>query len=136
MTRINLVHPSKLCDQHLLAELRELPRIPNGVISGRLKMRYVDAPARYVLGAGHVKFFVNKLRWLWMRYAALMAEAKRRRFYVEDRFPVAELQRMKLLESSVYTPSESEVAVNVARITERTPKMPRMYGRRVDHAAL
>lgn len=62
MTRINLVHPSRLCDQHLLAELRELPRIPNGVLSGRLKRHYDDAPEHYVLGYGHVKFFVNVAR--------------------------------------------------------------------------
>ena len=29
MTRINLVHPSQLSDQHLMAEYRELPRIVN-----------------------------------------------------------------------------------------------------------
>lgn len=29
MTRINLVPPEELCDQHLLAEHRELTRIPN-----------------------------------------------------------------------------------------------------------
>ena len=27
MTRINLINPEKLTDQHLLAEYRELPRI-------------------------------------------------------------------------------------------------------------
>jgi len=38
MTRINLVPPEELCDQHLLAELRELPRIPNAVLKGRYPM--------------------------------------------------------------------------------------------------
>ena len=31
MTRINLIPPKELCDQHLLAEFRELTRIPNAV---------------------------------------------------------------------------------------------------------
>ncbi|HGJ5874346.1 MAG TPA: pyrimidine dimer DNA glycosylase/endonuclease V [Arsenophonus apicola] len=29
MTRINVIPPNELCDQHLLAEHRELTRIPN-----------------------------------------------------------------------------------------------------------
>lgn len=37
MTRINVVPPSELCDQHLLAEFRELTRIPNGVLYGKFK---------------------------------------------------------------------------------------------------
>ena len=35
MTRINLVPPTELCDQHLLAEHRELTRIPNAVAKGK-----------------------------------------------------------------------------------------------------
>lgn len=36
MTRINLIAPAELCDQHLLAEHRELTRIPNAVAKGNL----------------------------------------------------------------------------------------------------
>jgi len=39
MTRINLVPPQELCDQHLLAEHRELTRIPNAVARGRYHLR-------------------------------------------------------------------------------------------------
>ena len=35
MTRINVVQVQELCDQHLLAEWRELTRIPNGVVTGK-----------------------------------------------------------------------------------------------------
>jgi len=36
MTRINLLPVKELSDQHLMAEYRELPRIVNAVICGRL----------------------------------------------------------------------------------------------------
>lgn len=93
MTRINLVPVTELCDQHLLAEFRELPRIPNGVFSGRLKTDYSDRAPDYVLGTGHIKFFTNKLRFLYYRYDDLYAECKARGFNVVYIFPVAELKR-------------------------------------------
>ena len=39
MTRINLVSPAELCDQHLLAEHRELTRIPNAVAKGKFSLK-------------------------------------------------------------------------------------------------
>ena len=39
MTRINLVPPEELCDQHLLAEHRELTRIPNAVAKGKYHLK-------------------------------------------------------------------------------------------------
>ena len=59
MTRINLVPPEELCDQHLLAEHRELTRIPNAVAKGKYHLK--GQPAEYKLGEGHVRFFFNKL---------------------------------------------------------------------------
>lgn len=38
MTRINLIPPEELCDQHLLAEHRELTRIPNAVARGKFSL--------------------------------------------------------------------------------------------------
>lgn len=74
MTRINLVPPAELCDQHLLAEHRELTRIPNAVAKGRFALR--GQPADYVLGTGHVRFFFDKLAFLKTRYDALHAECR------------------------------------------------------------
>ena len=74
MTRINLVPPAELCDQHLLAEHRELTRIPNAVAKGKYHLK--GQPAEYKLGEGHVRFFFNKLAFLKKRYDALHAECK------------------------------------------------------------
>lgn len=48
MTRINLVPPAELCDQHLLAEHRELTRIPNAVLKGKFSLD--GQPNEYKLG--------------------------------------------------------------------------------------
>ena len=42
MVIVNVVPVHELCDQHLLAEHRELTRIPNGLLSGKLKPFYDD----------------------------------------------------------------------------------------------
>ena len=81
MTRINLsVPPEKLTDKHLLAEHREIVRIPNCVRKGRYSMK--DQPDQFTLGKGHVKFFYDKLGYLRLRYESIYTEAKTRGFNV------------------------------------------------------
>lgn len=72
MTRINCVPPSELVDLHLLAEYRELPRVFN------LAVPSVDIPKKYVLGTGHVRFFYNKLQFLYDRQWDIYKEMRRR----------------------------------------------------------
>ena len=85
MTRINLVPPAELCDQHLLAEHRELTRIPNAVAKGKFHLQ--GQPADYKLGSGHVRFFFDKLAFLLQRYDALHAECRARGFKVQYIWP-------------------------------------------------
>jgi deoxyribonuclease (pyrimidine dimer) len=81
MTRINVsINPKKLTDRHLIAEHREIKRIPNMVKSGRAKI--IDIPKKFSLGKGHVKFFYNKLGYLKDRYEDLYKECKYRGFNV------------------------------------------------------
>ena len=63
MTRINVIDTSLLTDQHLRAELREITRIPNTIVSGKAKLDG-NYPKEYTLGTGHVKFFYPRLKWL------------------------------------------------------------------------
>lgn len=84
MTRINVgIDPSLLCDQHLAAEYRELPRIYN------LAVRYRDhircpfvrdgvIPSSFRLGKGHMKFFIDKGRYLEQRWRSICDERRRR----------------------------------------------------------
>ena len=56
MTRINCgISPDELPDKILLAELREIKRIPNAIQKGRYSLDGI--PDQFKLGTGHVKLF-------------------------------------------------------------------------------
>lgn len=122
MTRINVVSPAELCDQHLLAEHRELTRIPNDIVK-----RHGDVPlsseTAYLLGAGHVTFFRNKLKFLKERYDALHQECLARGFNVVYKWPDKASEYETLWQDYVVT--DSDVLLNQKRIQERMPKNPR-----------
>jgi len=72
-----------LPDKLLLAEHREITRIPNTVKSGRAKIK--DLPIKFKLGTGHVKFFYDRLLFLKKRYLSLYEECKFRNFDVTNK---------------------------------------------------
>ena len=120
MTRINVVPPQELCDKHLLAEHRELTRIPNNIVNGKAVIR--DLPSAYTLGTGHVKFFYNKLAYLYKRYLTLTEECKARGFNVTNRWPDIDstLLWYKPLYQD-YQPTDAALAINRERIQDRMP---------------
>lgn len=118
MTRINVVPVEELCNQHLFAEFREMTRIPNGLNEGKLKLEYRDAPPEYTLGAGHVKFFVDKLGYLKTRYDQLYEELLRRGYKVTKIWPDTLPKYAKMLD---YKPTEQALALNRERIQQRMP---------------
>ncbi|TNH08701.1 pyrimidine dimer DNA glycosylase/endonuclease V [Testudinibacter sp. TR-2022] len=117
MTRINVVPVSELCDQHLLAEHRELTRIPNAVAKGKYNLD--GQPDDYKLGTGHVKFFMNKLTFLHKRYQALHQECLARGFNVTNRW-AQDLPSTPELWLD-YVPTDNALWLNRARIAERMP---------------
>ena len=81
MTRINVaILPSELNDKHLIAEHREIKRIPNTIKTGKAVIDNI--PTLFTLGKGHVKFFYNKLKYLHERYDAIHRECMKRGFNV------------------------------------------------------
>ena len=83
MTRINIgIPPAELTNQHLIAEHREIKRIPNCIAKGKYNMDGI--PERFKLGKGHVKFFYNKLLHLKKRYIRLYEECIKRGFNVQN----------------------------------------------------
>ena len=83
MTRINCGIPvEELTDKHLLAEHREIKRIPNMVKKGKYQL--TNQPKEFTLGTGHVKFFYSRLKYLLDRYNQIHFECKKRGFKVTD----------------------------------------------------
>jgi len=116
MTRINVgVPPKQLTDKHLMAEHRELKRIPNVVSRGRYNLK--TAPKEFTLGKGHVSFFYTRLGYLKKRYIELYDECKARGFNVQSYLSSWEGVPAHLMGD--YTPTAKDIAIITERINDR-----------------
>lgn len=119
MTRINSAIPVRhLTDEHLLAEHREIKRLPacfvKSYISGALKR----IPKKFCLGTGHVTFFLNKAQFTLDRYKQIHEECIRRDFNVPDYSENWKQVIMKDYWNS-YVPTEEEQKLLIQRITDK-----------------
>lgn len=126
MTRINaFIEPADLWDKHLLAEHREIVRIPNQVKKNKLSN--IGQPENFTLGTGHVKFFRDKLLFLHKRYIKLHDECRKRGFYVQN-MSASFIGLPKDLYND-FTPDCKEIEriqeILIDRIIERMPKNPK-----------
>lgn len=116
MTRINVgIPPKELSNKHLIAEHRELKRIPNVVAKGRCNL--TNIPVKFSLGKGHVSFFYNKLGYLKERYIDLYNECLARGFNVQSYLLSWEGVPAELMNG--YTPTEDDVRIIRERIADR-----------------
>lgn len=120
MTRINVgIEPFELIDKHLLAEHREIKRIPNCIHKGRYSLNGI--PKEFKLGEGHVKFFYNKLAYLHKRYISIHKECLNRGFNVTDFSECFENLPKKLYND--YDEKPNDRIILLERINERLSNM-------------
>jgi deoxyribonuclease (pyrimidine dimer) len=124
MTRINCVPPSELCNKHLLAEYRELPRVYRLAYNAKQRgWRGEGAPAKYTLGPGHVKFFYCRLAWLTGRYRAIVQELTQRGFNLLYQSPPSKyLDKTANWQWLNWEPDAAALQLNRARLKARLPK--------------
>ena len=82
MTRINIIIPSELYDQHLIAEYREIFMVAGSLertLISKAGYKESKVPTRYTLNKGHL-FFYYKGMYLHKRYDAIIVEMKKRGF--------------------------------------------------------
>ena len=85
MTRINSnISVKKLSDEHLLAEHREIKRLPSCLRKAIQCKSINKIPNQFTLGTGHVKFFLNKQKFIYNRYKEIYQELLNRGFNIED----------------------------------------------------
>ncbi|MBP5723645.1 MAG: hypothetical protein J6X18_08760 [Bacteroidales bacterium] len=118
MTRINSAIPVRnLTDEHLLAEHREIKRLPyclaRAVSSGSIQ----NAPKSFTLGKGHVLFFLDKQSFIRKRYQLIHTECIRRGFKVSD-FS-GNWNSVPEDYNNDYEPTEEERRMIEERITDR-----------------
>ena len=116
MTRINTgIPPVELTNKHLLAEHREIKRVPNCVSRGRYNPNNI--PPKFTLGKGHVAFFYDKLLYLKNRYEQIYEECKRRNFDVQYWGDAWNDIPKSLMND--YTPTDEDRNIIRQRINER-----------------
>jgi len=119
MTRINVgIPPAELINQHLIAEHREIKRIPNCIAKGKYNMDGI--PDKFKLGTGHVKFFYNKLLYLKNRYISLYNECVKRGFNVQNYISAWDNVPKELMNN--YKVSAKDIKIIRERINERKTK--------------
>lgn len=120
MTRINAgIPPQQLTQRHLLAEHREIKRVPN-VLAKRSFIDTDSLPTTFSLGKGHVRFFYNKIKYLHNRYQSLYEECKSRGYNVEDYNEA--FNACRKIHPSLYQdwqPTLHDVAIIQQRINDR-----------------
>ena len=130
MTRINIIPPSELTDQHLVAEYRELLMVP-GSLRKTLRSKKGYDPTRvskkFTLNTGHVYFFYNKGKYLHDRYQGLINEMKARGMNPDPNrtFPHELFKENNLYHDWIPTIEEQKIVRK--RIAERIAAKPKWY---------
>lgn len=120
MTRINVgIDASELPDKLLLAEHREITRIPNAVKEGKAKIK--DIPDTFRLGAGHVKFFYTRLLYLKKRYTLLYNECIERGFNITNKSSA--FDELPSYTMADYHPTEFDRQIIIERIESKGFKL-------------
>ena len=134
MTRINIVPPSELTDQHLIAEYREITMVPAALkrtLGSKSGLRKNKISTHYTLNAGHVYFFYNKGKYLHKRYSQLIEEMHRRGFNPDPNrtFPVEIFKDNGLYED--WIPTIEDYKIIRERIRQKIAMKPEWYRKKV-----
>ena len=130
MTRINIVPPEELTDQHLIAEYREIfmvgSSLQRSLKSSKWETVFEKRPKKYTLNNGHVKFFYDKGEYLHKRYLKLIEEMKNRGMKPDP------MRKFKINQwpDELYKdwkPNEDDFVIVRERIKKRIDEKPNWY---------
>ncbi len=120
MTRVNVVNPKELSDAWLVAEYRELPR------AIKSNCDITNAPNKYKLSTGHVKWAKKHSLFLIKRFESLIKEMNYRGFTTN--YNSSSLSNYLTSHTNFdYTPSENDIQINVSRLKERYLSKPNVH---------
>ena len=122
MTRINVIPVSELSDQHLIAEYHELPRVL------KQNINIADAPEKYCLGKGHVKWARRHLIFTAKRWGEIITEMRNRGFYTNPNYDNVDwVPASWYLPINDYRPDNTDIELNRQRIREKYQQKPYWY---------
>ena len=130
MTRINLVNPRELSDQHLVAEYREIFMVGSSLQRSIKSKNWLktknNIPDEFTLNKGHVTFFYNKGMYLDKRYSLLVKEMKRRGMNPDPKRQFKKSQWPKYLYND-WKPKNKDLKIIRKRIEEKINLKPDWY---------
>ncbi len=121
MVRVNLIETEGLADQHLVAEYNEILMLLGYV---RKYPRVEGIPERFCLGAGHVRFFKDKLGYLRKRHEALKKEMIKRGFKPRKSI---DLSGFPDYMKGDWSPTERDKRIIRERLCEKISMKPGFY---------
>ena len=130
MTRINIIPPKELYDQHLIAEYREITMVPaalNRTLNSKNGLDHNKIPKKYTLNKGHVYFFYNKGKYLNLRYLKIIKEMQYRGFQpnLNRKFPI-EIFKLNNLYLN-WEPTKDDFKIIRERINKKLAEKPNWY---------
>ena len=130
MTRINLVNPKELSDQHLVAEYREIFMVGSSLQRSMKSKNWINTknniPEEFTLNKGHVTFFYNKGMYLDKRYSLLINEMKRRGMNPDPKRIFKKSQWPNQLYND-WKPKNKDLKIIRERIEEKISLKPNWY---------
>ena len=130
MTRINLINPDELSDQHLVAEYREIfmvgSSLQRSMKSKSWNKTINNIPKDFTLNKGHVTFFYNKGEYLEKRYKKLVSEMKKRGMNPDSNRKFKKNQWPKKLYND-WRPKQKDYEIIRKRIDEKVSLKPDWY---------
>jgi len=130
MTRINLVQPEELSNQHLVAEYREIfmvgSALQRSLKSPNWHKTKQTLPEEFTLNTGHVKFFYNKGEYLYKRYLEL-AKEMRRRGMKPDKDRKFKMEQWPDELYNDWQPKDKDLIIIRERIREKIAQNPDWY---------
>jgi hypothetical protein len=121
MTRINAgIPPRQLSTPHLIAEHREIKRIPNHLKKFGWHTIINKVPKEFILGSGHVLFFIDKGLYTLNRYKRIHAECLRRNINVQDYTSAWDIYKANIRLFRNWTPTIMDAMTVRQRILDKT----------------
>lgn len=124
MTRVNDVPVEELSNQNLLSEYKELPRCIKQNINTK------DAPEKYCLGKGHMKWAKHHTVYLVKRFYQIVNEMKYRGFksnYSPEDLAIYALKNTNICDLNDYIPDQNDIQLNRQRLIERYRGNPKAH---------
>jgi deoxyribonuclease (pyrimidine dimer) len=128
MTRINLVPPAELYDQHLIAEYREIRSLTRGLrrcFNGKRGAAKDSLPPKFTLNKSHVRFFLDKGLYIHNRYNLILDEMKNRGF--KPQFDTIDISVWPDGYFNDWEPSDVDYELIRNRIKEKVALKPHWY---------